>query len=105
MMGKSAMALIVVRISQAMLPLRRPGKNYNRNLIYNSTLIHAHSVLRRSVPRSLRRTFSFRNAFVRGLYEQSTARSIPPSLPQISATVGGRGAEKMVTVRLPCVRV
>lgn len=39
------------------------------NMIYNSNLIHAHNVLRHSMPRSLRRTFYFRSVLVAGLYE------------------------------------
>ena len=52
----------------------------------------------------MRSTVSLFRAWVDALYEQSTVLSMPPSLPQSNATVGGRGAENTVTFKAPCIK-
>lgn len=66
-----------------------------------ASFTHPSAGLRSHIDVSIRSTVSVWSALVDSSYEQSTALNMPLSFPQSNATVGGRGAENTVTVRLP----
>lgn len=74
---------------------------YLVQLVYQTSFTQPIKELRSCMGDSIRSTVSFLSPFLARLKEHSRTLSMPPSLPQISATDGGFSAAKTVTDKVP----